>query len=339
MANLANNADKLSVVAGTLANTLKGEVKIIDIIETIKNISNFKSETLENIDLNPNLYKDNVYDDIKSGYIMAISDLWVDLTYQRTIRVQKLIKLLKSIGKFDESVAGHVDVAIRPDGRAFVWDGFRRTTMAGLVDGEAIKVSKFKDTRKSSNKECRITEAKMYKVRNSDYEKMKPEEIFKSKTVHGDEEALEILDTLKTSKLNILNLVPNGRSLGGFQHFEETWWKENLRHYLPDASQIIQKVQRWKNDSVSVNLLCGLAEFLHINDELSHPLSQIEILEYFENKDNRQNDIAKNRLSGKSRESIAFYIGNKVVKLNGSTKEFNQLIDLDSEQQEMLQNF
>jgi len=75
MANLANNADKLSVVAGTLANTLKGEVKIIDIIETIKNISNFKSETLENIDLNPNLYKDNLYDDVKSGYIMAISDL------------------------------------------------------------------------------------------------------------------------------------------------------------------------------------------------------------------------------------------------------------------------
>lgn len=337
MANLANNANKLSVVAGKLAD-LKGDVRIIDIIETIKNISNFKSETLDNIDLNPNLYKGN---HISEEYLMNISDLWVDLSYQRTIRVQKLIKLLKSIGHFDESVAGHVDVAIRPDGRAFVWDGFRRTTMAGLVDGSAIVVSKFKHPRDLSNKECQKSEAKKFKVRNSDNEKMKPEEVFKSKTVYGDEEALAILDSLKKCELNILNLVPNGRSLGGFQHFEETWRKENLRDYLPEASQIIQQVDRWKSDSVSVNLLGGLTEFLYINDEVSHPLSQLEILKSFNNNKNndRQNDIAKNRLSGKSRESIAFYIGNKVVKLNGSTKEFNDIINLDSEQQEMLQNF
>jgi hypothetical protein len=47
--------------------------------------------------------------------------------------VKKVLDKLKSHGTFNKEAAGHIDVAVRPNGKIYVWDGFRRTFMAGIV--------------------------------------------------------------------------------------------------------------------------------------------------------------------------------------------------------------
>ena len=67
-------------------------------------------------------------DPYKDKETVEISNLIVDMSYQRTLNLKKIFShLKKSNQNFDPFLAGHIDVCQRPNGQLYVWDGFRRS--------------------------------------------------------------------------------------------------------------------------------------------------------------------------------------------------------------------
>ena len=95
-------------------------------------------------------------------------------------RLRKLINKLISEGSFNPNAAGHNDIADRGDS-SYVWDGLRRCLMAGITGSTYIAFSRMVHHAGKSQTQCQEDEAKLFKIRNAESEKMKPEEIFKSK--------------------------------------------------------------------------------------------------------------------------------------------------------------
>ena len=103
-------------VSAALAR-LTGVVSIQEIIDAILGIDNFQQKTLKGIIRSIGGTMPNA---------IALSELYVDMTYQRRIRLTKIINKLRKHGGFSQDGAGTIDVAERPDGRKMVGDGFRR---------------------------------------------------------------------------------------------------------------------------------------------------------------------------------------------------------------------
>lgn len=323
-----SSSTKFNEIAAELA-TLNGVHKISDIVNLILQISNFKSETLKGIPTSEQ------YGAYSPDRFEKIDNLFVDMTYQRKVRLRKLINKLLNAGEFNKEAAGHLDVAMRGD-RAFVWDGLRRAIMAAITGINYIPVSKLIHAPKASEIDMQEKEAKMFKMRNADTETMKPEEIFKSKVVYRDPEALKLLDVLKNAKLDVEGLNPSGRVLGGFKLLETTLNRKIQEEYVITSSEILQKV--YPNESVmSGYLLCGLSKFLEINDEFDNAKSDEQILNDLKDFVNskpkkKQTDFTKSRLNSKPLESIAYWIVKNAVKLNGNTNKFVSLLNLDNDE-------
>ena len=76
-------SNKMSEVLGALAN-MSGERSMQEIIDTILQISNLKTKTTDAFIANGS-YSDN-------EDTVLLSDLWVDMTYQRRVRLKLLLK-------------------------------------------------------------------------------------------------------------------------------------------------------------------------------------------------------------------------------------------------------
>jgi len=137
---------KFSEAAGLLANLKYQDYKLKDLVDIGKSVTNFKQTTLEQIEL-PKQY-DN------SPSLVQIKELKVDIRYQRKMRFKKLIDKLKSAGTFNKEAAGHIDVAKRPNGDLYVWDGFRRAFMAGICELETIPASIYYHPANRTVKQC-----------------------------------------------------------------------------------------------------------------------------------------------------------------------------------------
>lgn len=241
-------------------NSLSGIVKIQEIVDILHSIDNFKESTLGNLG-DSQSYKES------EGKTVNFTDLYVDLTYQRKLKIQALINRLLEYEYFDKDVAGHVDVSIRPDGKMFVWDGFHRCIMAALAGLTKISCSIFKHPSRSSNKSCMQKEARMFKIRNADKTSMQPDEIFKSEIAFDDPDALKILDVLKEANLDVQGTNPTNSAyaLGGFGFFKRHWCSgQYSRRYIIDASSILQEVFS-NTKTMSVNLLFGVVALLDAN--------------------------------------------------------------------------
>ena len=323
-----SSSTRFNEIAAELA-TLNGVHKISDIVNLILQISNFKSETLKGI---PSSEQYGAY---SPDRFEEIGNLFVDMRYQRKLRLRKLINKLLNAGEFNKEAAGHLDVAMRGN-RAFVWDGLRRAVMAAITGINYIPVSKLIHAPKASEIDMQEKEAKMFKMRNADNETMKPEEIFKSKVVYRDPEALKLLNVLKNAKLDVEGLNPSGRALGGFKLLETTLNRKIQEEYVITSSEILQKI--YPNESVmSGYLLCGLSKFLEINDEFDNAKSDEQILNDLKDFVNskprkKQTDFTSARLNSKPLESIAYFIVKNAVKLNGNTNKFVSLLNLDNDE-------
>jgi len=294
-----NKMKKAQAFAEIMA--LKGVQPIKKIIDILLSIDNFKSDTINKLN------KAESYD----GPTVSMDEIYVDLTYQRKLKLQALINRLINYGGFDKDVAGHIDLAVRTDGRKFVWDGFHRAIMAGLCGLTGIPAAIFKHDKTMESHNQLMKEAKMFKVRNADQTSMRPEEIFKSEVVFRDPTALQILGLLKECKLDVEGTNEDGdaRSLGGFAIVRKTWDKIHKRHFI-DSSNIIFDV--WPKDkTVSVILWCGLAKLLEANDNdsavKSLTLSEIKdsIKSYVKSLNLNQSHFTQPRLHGKAVESTA----------------------------------
>jgi len=306
-------------------NAMSGVVKLSDIIRTILSIDNFKSDTLDK--LNPaKEYLDGI----------LLNDIYVDLTYQRKLRLQAVINRLIDSKGFNKDVAGHIDIAVRPDGRMFVWDGFHRCIMAEYIHDKLF-----------TQTECRVLEAKMFKIRNADQTKMEPGEIFKSEVVYNDKTALDQLELLKKCKLDVEGTNPDvdAYSLGGFAFFKKHWETYSQNHVVDSANIIRETFDEVK--TMSVQLLFGLAALLDANenDDIVKTVSISEIKDSFRKivKDNKmkQKDVIGKTIRNFVTHSIAVNILRMGVQdcFNDNGSEVKSLIkylEVDDDDLELL---
>jgi hypothetical protein len=304
-------SNKMSEVSGALAN-LSGIVSIQDIVDTILQISNLKSKTLDALKAEPYGPECNT---------VRLSDIFIDMDYQRAIRLRLILDKLKSVGGFDSSVAGAIDISIRPSGKYYAWDGLRRAIMAGLCGLTEISASVFRHNALLLDNACKEKEAKMFKIRNANAEKMKPEEIFKSMVAYNDPDAMSLLNVLKNAGLDVEGLNPNGKVLGGFAELQKNFnLKTNAleEKEIVTASQIIQNVYP-RETNVSVYLLVGLAWMLRVNEDVDSSYDEEEIIEAFQHyvqTQPKQTSLTRNRINQKQRESVAYAIAKNVLRDN-----------------------
>lgn len=327
---------KFQDAAGRLATLQYREYNLQDLVDIGKSVDNFKKTTLDKIVL-PKQY------DSTNLNLVKLDSIRVDIAYQRKMRLKKLVDKLKREGGFNKETAGHIDIAIRPDGSMFVWDGFRRAFMAGLVGLEQIPASIYYHPKNRTIKQCQEYEAKMFKTRNAETEAMKQEEIFRSEIMYKDPEALKFLNFLIECKLDVEELNPGNKELGGFVQLQNVWKNSHITHdNLIEASRIIQTT--WPSDPVvSGYLLCGLAKFLDINDEIDYSIDLEEIQEKFHlyvnvNPPKKQESLTSRRLNKAPNTSIAYYIALYVMNMDNSTlSQFVPYLDMDNDELELVQ--
>lgn len=327
---------KFQDAAGRLATLQYREYNLQDLVDIGKSVDNFKKTTLDKIVL-PKQY------DSTNLNLVKLDSIRVDIAYQRKMRLKKLVDKLKREGGFNKETAGHIDIAIRPDGSMFVWDGFRRAFMAGLVGLEQIPASIYYHPKNRTIKQCQEYEAKMFKTRNAETEAMKQEEIFRSEIMYKDPEALKFLNFLIECKLDVEELNPGNKELGGFVQLQNVWKNSHITHdNLIEASKIIQAT--WPSDPVvSGYLLCGLAKFLDINDEIDYSIDLEEIQEKFHlyvnvNPPKKQESLTSRRLNKSPNTSIAYYIALYVMNMdNYSLSQFVPYLDMDNDELELVQ--
>ena len=323
------NSTKFNEVSGELSN-LRGTVRIQDIVDAILRIENFKTKTLKGMTT-------IAYYDPKENGVVAIDEIWVDMTYQRIVRLKKLINKLQKMNGYDPYSAGVVDIAIRPSQKKFCWDGLRRIIMAALCGLTHIKTSQLVHKQYMTDIDCQKEEARYFKSRNADQESMKAEEIFKSEVVYGDADALKLLDLFKNCQLDVEGLNPGAKTLGGFVEVKTNFFRQDRipEEYFIESSHIIQQVYD-REPTVSGYLLTGLAYLLMKNEDVDRSYSTEEIMDHlldFKRTNPKQSDLIQGRLAGNARASIAYLITKRA--LNDNNGLLNS-IGLDNETMDMI---
>jgi hypothetical protein len=309
-----------------------GDHKLIDIVAIVKKCDTFTDETLDS-------FIGAFYD--KNSSTVKLEDLYVDLTYQRKLKLDNLLKNLKRNKGFSKEKAGHIDVARRPNGRLYVWDGFRRAIMALICDMEKIAVSIYTHDPKINNTKARQYEAELFLARNSKNEVMGANEIFFARYAKGESEAIKMGDVLHRANINICGLKPGGKNMGGFAFVE----KSLGYHEVIDNEKVVKTIKdddfidsalsiqsAWPtNGSVGSYLVCALANVRSIIRENDPETTEGELdralAKYAEN--NSQKSLTESRVSNKPLESVTFAILKKVLKKNGQSKKLSGLSDDD----------
>ena len=309
-------------------NAMKGVVKLEEITNIIKSIDNFKIDTLDKL---------NPVEDYREGdSVININDIYIDLSYQRKLKIQELINRLIKYGCFDKAAAGNIDLAKRKDQRLFGWDGFHRAIMAAISGCTRIPAAIYIHDRGLSPQEEQAKEANLFEMRNCMSTKVSAGALFKSQVTGLRPEALKTLDVMKSCSLNIEGINPDtdAYDLGGFAFF--------LKHYrnydvaaLSDASAMIRNI--WHNQkTMSVTLLIGLTHFLTANlkpdvrvlgyMEISNKLT--EIVNAGKKMKNQQH-FMQPMLKGKPAVSVCYNLCNAGISdlYNDNGKELKSFLD------------
>ena len=313
--------------------TLTGVVSVQEIIDAILGIDNFQQKTLKGIKQSPST-------NVSCG--IALSELYVDMTYQRRIRLMKIINKLRKHGGFSQDGAGTIDVAERPNGKKFVWDGFRRCLKAGICGRAHISHTKYLHTPNLTTILCQKAEAKLYKMRNAESEKMSFDEIFKSMVVYDDVQSLEVLELLNNCDLDVEGLSESNtaKTLGGLRCLWDNTFKRGLNidsDYFIQASRMLHQIFV-KEATISAYAVVGLAWLLYQNsesDDITMSYSEDEIFdglsEYIHPQSGfslKQTVLTSQRVNGKNAESVAYHIAKNA--LNDTNGLMHAVIDTEN---------
>ena len=333
-----------------LAELPLGEHKLIDIVNEIKSIPSKKHKTQVLLAHQP----------VTSEYISKCSghdlkDVVVDITYQRALKLKKILDHLaltdmdsKPVG-FDSMLCGTVEFAIRPNGKVYVWDGFRRCIIALLKGINKIPSNEEIHPDGMSDERCQKKEAFAFGQKNSATEPMKAEELFKSGVAQGNPKDNELKKVLVECELDILGVNYGKRKLSGFVEFQKLVEKQPFSEkvtqpsndFVVEASRLIQSA--WKQEDVSGFMLSGLAHFLHANEIdmengkqycISEDEIEVALDKYVKEKEGTQSLCTKDRLHSKARESVAWRICKNVLDM--SSIDASKFIGMNDEQSEML---
>lgn len=364
---------KASEVAYKLRTLKLGEHKLIDIIKIIIEADQYQKEGLFNNspfgriinkDFDDKFYEERLIQELKELFPNGLEDLWVDITYQRVLKLKKIVDHLRRKDMnniddlhFNKMLAGSIDIAVRPNGKGFIWDGFRRCIIALLNGKRFIKSSIEYHNKSVGIKDCQRQEAFVYEIKSGESESMAKEELYKSGIVYEKPDALKLQKVIVEMCVDVLGTNPGNPELGAFSEFQDTVLKERLgsTDYLVQASFKQQKA--WSDDSTLTGYLtCGLAKFLDTLDKedddgnslcptidihTAHPNLQgtCEVEEALVKyaKEHKQTDLCVNRLAGMSIESVAFNIGRLVMRLK-KPQQFELLTALGFEADSELMN-
>ena len=329
-----------------------------EIADIIRNITSLCKEGLFVNDINDDFYKEiELIMHPKTGEKISLEDCYIDLTYQRVLKLKTLVDHLKSTDRnktpmqYDKMCAGSIDIAIRPDGKIFVWDGFRRSLIALLKGIRYPLFSSYVHPKTNTIQDCRATEAFAFKKRNGDNESMAKEELYKSGIVFLNPPDLRIKSCLEESQLDVLKTIPDAvQVLGGFAKFAEY-----LINNVVTESQLITSStigrKAWKDESViSSYVILGLAKYLRLLDDdcLSWTANctgrddgSCDIFPKFKKfaeNGGTMSDLVRNRLSNMGVETIAYRIATSVlgVKDNKELVELCEKLGFDNEAQTIL---
>ena len=293
-------------------NAMSGVVKLIDIINIVNSIDNFQVDTLDKL---------NPVDDYQEGTnVIPLDKIYIDLSYQRKLRLQELLNRLTKYGGYDKFAAGHIDLARRNDGRLFGWDGFHRSIKAGIANCTRIPCSIYDHDKRLTPQQEQKIEANLFEIRNGFATKVSAGALFKSQVTGQRPDALKTLDVMKICKLNVEGINPDvdAYDLGGFAFFLKHYDNYDVR-LLSDASEIIRGIWDDKK-TMSVTLLIGLTHFLNANEKSDvRVLSPFaihgklrEIVNSGKSKKNQQHFL-RPILNGKSAVSVCYNICAKGV--------------------------
>jgi hypothetical protein len=330
---------------------------IKEIADIIRNIVSLCKEGLFVDDFNNNFYKDiELIFHPETGDKISLEECYVDLTYQRVLKLKQLVDHLRAVDRnnnplqYDKMCAGSIDVAIRPDGKIYVWDGFRRSLIALL---KGIRYPRFSITVHPKNysiDDCRATEAHAFKKRNGDNEAMARDELYKSGIVFLNQRDLETKACLEESKLDVLKTIPDApQSLAGFAEFEDSLHKEKIdEEYMIISSRIVG--QAWEGDStVSSYVICGLGVYIQLIESGALSWSanitgradgSCDFLPKMKKyaKNNTMTSLIKNRLSNMGVATVAFRVAKEVLGVTEHSEQSELAVKLsfDDEGQRIL---
>ena len=327
-----------------------GDHKLTDIVKKIRSVSSPKHKKQINLAKQeaPPEYLSRC-----SGH--NLNDVWVDISYQRSLKLKKIYDHLKlkdendnDVG-FSSTLCGTVDFAIRPNGKVFVWDGFRRCIISMLKGINKIPTNDVIHDPSWSDRRCQKKEAFSFTQKNSAMEPMKQEELFKAGCAQGNEFYLGIKEVLVGCELDVLQINQGKAKLGGYVEFEKLVTKspfsegvtQSSNSFIEEASKLIQSA--WPNEEVSGFMLSGFGHYLHANEVDGDNGNQFYIdragieekLEtYVKEKKGTQSSCTKDRLHSKPRQSVAWRICKNVFDM--SSIDASKFIGMDDEQSEML---
>ncbi len=357
-----------------LKNLPLGEHRLIDIVKIVASCTQYQQEGLFNNSpygiknkkpFDDTFYEEYIVKQMKKFMPKGLEDVYVDITYQRVLKLKALINHLKRLDmhrtnklNFSKMLAGSLDIVVRPNGRCMLWDGFRRSLIALLNGIRYVNCSIVLHDGSLSTIECRAIEAFNFKIKNGTAENMPKEELFKSGIVYEEPESMKLFKLIKEMNVDVLGTNYGHPELGAFSEFKDTVEKKKLSNddFLVEASFKIQNA--WPNDAALTGyFLCGLAKFLDAiqttDDDgnvvlsfgediyTSYPNLQNQcevenaLVQYAINK--KQTTLCANRLAGKAIESIAMNIGRKVMKLDKSQQyELAEVLGFDVEESDTL---
>ena len=330
-----------------------------EIADIIRNITSLCKEGLFVDDYNDNFYKDfELIMHPKTEEKISLEDCYVDLTYQRVLKLIQLAKHLRATDRnnspmqYDKMCAGSIDIAIRPDGKIFVWDGFRRSLIALLKGIQYPLFSSYVHPKTNTIQDCRATEAFAFQKRNGDNESMAKEELYKSGIVFDNPKDLKTKNCLEESQLDVLKTIPDAvKDLGGFAKFAE---------YLHDGtvteSQLIMSskimTQSWEEEStISSYVILGNSMLMNLLEEPNALSWSYNItarndgscdflpkFKKFAENGGTMSNLVKNRLSNMGVETIAYRIATSVIGVDDLAEqvELCEKLGFDNEAKRIL---
>ena len=332
--------NKFTEVEKFLKNLELKTYSIKEIADIIKRISSLTKEGLF-----VDKFMDDFYKDIElikhpiTGEKLSLEDCYVDLTYQRVLKLKQLVAHLRATDQdknpmqYDKMCAGSIDLAIRPDGKCYVWDGFRRSLIALLKGVRYPLFSVYVHPKTRSIKKCRAVEAFAFKKRNGDNEAMARDELYKSGIVFENPKDLKTRGILEESGLDVLKTVPDAKKdLSGFAAYEDTIIKSSIEESsLIMGSKIVSL--GWKEDStVSSYVACGLAIYVDLIETGALSWSAnitglddgscdfVPLVKKYA-KNHSMTELTRNRLSNMGVATVAFRIATKALQVNDYKEE------------------
>lgn len=228
-------------------------------------------------------------------------------------------------GVFDHSLAGAIDVAVRPDGSNNAWNAWHTLTLAKLCGITHLKVNLLKHPTSWTLEQCRIKETSLYHSKNGLAKKSSTEDLFvKNVIVQKDKGSKKNPDIILSDMFEEMNITPDGskptyQKIKGITTLKQSRASLIKYHGNSKTADIKMKEylgilkERFPKETISGYLFGGLVDFMIKFEDKIEKLDTKRLSDMFESYPlfTQENYIAtSDNFKGKNTESISIRIAN-----------------------------